>query len=107
MKKFALTCAAVLALAAPAFAQSTTEIAIMHFNMDAESSGDIRMHSGEIVMIDSSDNAALAEALERFNMSADSDSDLRGLDGVTVIVPNQSNAAAEIFRRLMAEDDSN
>ena len=107
MKKLVFAAAATFALATQAPAQSSTEIAIMHFNMSVDSQSDIRMSSGEITMVDAGDSEALAAALANINMSADGQGDLRGLDGVTVIVPNHSNQAAEIFRRLMAEDDDN
>lgn len=106
MKKLALACIAALAFAAPAAAQSTTDIAILHFNMDADSPSDLRMSSGEVLMVDSTDTAALQEALDNFNMSADRLSDTRGSGGVTVIM-SDPKFAGEIFRRIMAESAEN
>lgn len=106
MKKLALMAAMTLALGAPAFAQSSTDIAIMHFNMDKDRTSDLRMSSGEVVMVDSTDSEALAQALANFNLSEDSLTDMRGLDGVTVIM-SDPKFAAEVFRRIMAESAEN
>ena len=103
MKKLVLALAATAALAAPAFAQSTTDFAIMHFNMDASSGSDIRMSPASApMMADLSVNTTIADVLAHFNMDADSFSQLQGQSGVTIIMSDPAHAA-EIFRRLQAE----
>jgi hypothetical protein len=100
-----LTAAAIAAalLAGPVFAQSSTDFAIMHFNMDADSAGDIRMSpSNAPMMVDLGEDTTLAQVLAHFNMDANSAGDLRGQQGVTIIMSDPTYAA-EIFARLRAE----
>ncbi len=103
MKSLAIAASVAAFLSVPAFAQSTTDFAIMHFNMDADNQGEIIMTpASEPMMADLSMNTTLAEVLEHFNMDIESMSDLRGTNGVTIIM-SDPGAAAEIFARLRAE----
>lgn len=103
MKSIILATLASAALAAPAFAQSTTDFAIMHFNMDADTPSDIRMlPQGPIRTMMLEDGTTLMQVYEQFNLDADTLADIRGQNGVTVIMSDPSHAA-EIFRRLKAE----
>jgi|SRR6056297_330073 len=103
MMKIYIPLAVSLMMTVPAYAQSALEFAIMHFNMDADSAGDITMvPSSQPMMVDLSENTTLAEVLEHFNMSIDSQSDRAGQNGVTVFMSDPTYAA-EIFERLRAE----
>lgn len=103
MKKLAMALAATALLGAPAFAQSTTDFAIMHFNMDVDNLGGVRMTPASApMMADLSSATTIADVLEHFNMDADSFSELQGQSGVTIIMSDPTQAA-EIFRRLRAE----
>lgn len=103
MKSIILATLASAALTAPAFAQSTTDFAIMHFNMDADTPSDIRMvPQGPIREMQLEDGTTLMQVFDQFNMDADTLADMRGGNGVTVIMGDPSNAT-EIFRRIMAE----
>lgn len=106
MKKIALAAAVATAFAAPAFADGhTTGFAIMHFNMDQDSSGDRSMvPAGMVNTSDLNAGTTLAEVFGRLNMDADSMMSETGTNpnGVTIIMSDPSRAA-DIFRRLMAE----
>jgi len=103
MKKLALALAATAVMGAPAIAQDTTDFAIMHFNMDVDNLGDIRMTPASApMMADLSSATTISDVLQHFNMDADSFSELEGQSGVTIIMSDPTQAA-EIFRRLRAE----
>lgn len=103
MKRIALAAAlATTALAAPAFADGhAASFAIMHFNMDADNPGDLRMvpmGDGPMV-VDLAPGSTLADVFQHLNMDADNAADLRGTNGVTILT-SQPEHAAEIFRML-------
>lgn len=105
MKRLAI--AAVLAastIAAPAFAQSeASQFAIMHFNMDADSTGDRRMTPSGLTTVDLTPGSTLADVFSHLNMDADRAMDVAGSgSGVTIVMSDPAHAA-EIFRRLMQE----
>ncbi len=103
MKKLALALAATAAFAAPAFAQSSNDFAIMHFNMDADNSGDMRMSPMTApMMANLSTQTTIADVLAHFNMDADTFMDASGQSGVTIIMRNPAHAV-EIFRMLAEE----
>lgn len=105
MKRLALAATlAATAFAAPAFADGhTTQFAIMHFNMDADSTGDRRMTPTGLTTVDLSAGSTLADVFAHLNMDADTSMDVTGDGpGVTIVMSDPAHAA-EIFRRLMAE----
>lgn len=106
MKRLALAATlAATAFAAPAFADGhTTQFAIMHFNMDADSRDDIVMSpQGDSVMADLEMGTTLSEVFQHLNMSADTMGDITGQSGTVTILMSDPTYAAEIFRRLMEE----
>ncbi len=103
MKTIAITLAALALSGASAFAQSSTEFAIMHFNMDADNRDEIIMTpSSEPMMADLSEETTIGEVLDHFNMDVDSTLMQAGRSGVTIIMSDPTHAA-EIFERLRAE----
>lgn len=109
MKRLALATTAVVALAAPVFADAhSSSFAVMHFNMSTESASDIVMvPSGDIMMADLTMGSTLAEVFRILNMSVENMSDLVGEgDTVTIIMSNPTHAQ-DIFDMLMEADDSN
>lgn len=101
MKRLALAAAISAAMVAPAFAQDSTGIAIMHFNMDEDSQSDVRMvPAGDIVTVDLDETATLSDIFSRLNMDEDSVADMRGGNGVTIVMTDPSRAA-DIFAMLM------
>ena len=109
MKNFALATALATAFAAPAFADGhTTSFAIMHFNMSADSTSDLRMvPSGDLMMADLTMGSSLAEVFGQLNLSAENMTELRGEGDFVTIIASDPEHGAEIFRRLMQADDSN
>lgn len=105
MKKLLLAATvAATSFTAPALADGhSTAFAIMHFNMDADSAGDIRMVPSGLTTVPLEGNSTLADVFSHLNMDADSAMDLRGQGAGVTIIANDPAHAAEIFRRLMAE----
>ncbi len=100
MKRTVILAAALAALAAPAFANSTA-FAIQHFNQDQDSIQDrVTVPSGDNSVFVSTRNASgLSTAFDIVNGSADNVGDLRGLNGATVY--NGTPAyGADIFAEL-------
>lgn len=110
MKKLALAAALALPLAAPALADGhTTGFAIMHFNMDADSAGDVQLvPMGMMTQVPLTPGTTLADVFGHLNMDADSQMDVsgQGAGGVTIVMRDPTHAA-EIFRRLAAESREN
>jgi hypothetical protein len=103
MKRIMLTLAALTLSGTAAFSQSSTEFAIMHFNMDADSRDEIIMTpSSEPMMADLNEETTIAEVLEHFNMDEDMALEQAGRSGVTIIM-SEPTYASEIFERLRAE----
>jgi len=103
MKRFAYAAALASLLAVPAFAQSTTEFAIMHFNMDADNAGDMRMAPMGLTTVELSSNSSLAEVFDHLNMDADNMMDVAGQGGGVTIIMSDPSHASDIFMRLMEE----
>lgn len=105
MKRLALAAAlAASTIAAPAFAQSqASEFAIMHFNMDADSTGDRRMSPSGLTTVELTPGSTLADVYSHLNMDADRAMDVAGSGAGVTIVMSDPAYAAEIFRRLMQE----
>ncbi|MEX3017418.1 hypothetical protein [Gymnodinialimonas hymeniacidonis] len=108
MKTLALATALAASIAAPAFAQDSTQFAIMHFNMSLDNAQEMRMvPSGEIMMADLGMGSTLGDVFSQLNLTAENMTELRGTgETVTVIASDPAHAAA-IFERLMAADDDN
>lgn len=107
MKRLALAAAlAATTIAAPAFAQSNAaEFAIMHFNMDQDSAGDRRMSPRGLTTVELTPGSTIADVFSHLNMDADRAMDVAGSgNGVTVIMGDPA-FAADIFRRLMEEQE--
>jgi hypothetical protein len=95
--------AASLMMAAPAFSQSSTDFAIMHFNMSADNRDEIIMTpASEGMMVDIGPDTTISEVLEHFNMDEDMTLERSGRSGVTVFMSDPTYAS-EIFERLRAE----
>lgn len=105
MKRLALAAALAASFAAPAFADGhAASFAIMHFNMDADSAGDLRMApQGDAVTADLTMGSSLAEVFSHLNMDAENMGDVRGANGSVTIIASDPAHAQEIFARLMAE----
>lgn len=107
MKKLAIAAlTATTLMAAPAFAQSASSFAIMHFNMDQDSAGDVVMTpAGDApVVVELAPGSTLSDVFGELNMSFDSASDIDGTNGVTVITNTNSAAAQAIFDMLRESD---
>jgi hypothetical protein len=109
MKSLALSAVLAASIAAPAFADGhTTQVAIMHFNMFADNATETRMApAGDLMMVDLGMGSTLGDVFSQLNLSAESMTDLRGEGGFVTVIASDPEAGAEIFRRLMAADDSN
>lgn len=110
MKRLAL--AATLAastIAAPAFADGhSSQFAIMHFNLSADTASEVIMSpSGNITMSDLTMGTTLADVFQQLNLSADNMAELAGESGTVTILMSDPTHAGEIFRLLMAADDDN
>ncbi len=103
MKRFAIAAAVAASLAAPAFAQDTTSFAIMHFNMDADSAGDVRMVPQTLRTIELTPGSTIGDVISHLDMDADSFMDVSGDTGGVTILSSSPAHAAEIFARLMEE----
>lgn len=101
MKSLALATALAASLAIPAVAQDHASVAIMHFNMDEDTPGEMHMVPMGMTTVQLSDNATLSEVFQHLNMD-ENPIETAGSNGVTIIMSDPAHAA-DVFRMLLEE----
>ena len=101
----ALATAIATTLAAPAFAQDRTDIAVANFNQSTDTAVERIAGTTLGTTVSSMGADSLQTAISVYNGSVDSVADRVNSDTVTVFSGEPSTATA-IFERLRREDDS-
>jgi hypothetical protein len=110
MKKIALITAFAASFAAPAFAQTALEAAILNQNGSADSVSDrVSVAAEDVTMgvvVSTRNGSALSQAIAVYNASADRPSDRIDPTSVTVFSGTPGHGA-DIFARLAEESREN